>query len=242
MRNPKYDRRFYDNQRVNSYNSARIVLTFLFGVYQPKSIVDFGCGVGTWLAAANELSGGAGEYVGIDGDWGDKRERLPTYVDYVPHDLSKPIELGKKFDLAMSLEVAEHLPATAAQQFVHTIASSSDVVLFGAAVPGQGGVGHINEQYQSYWIALFADQGFLCFDIVRPQFFSDSRVGVAYRQNAFIYIKENSSAANLFDRSALVNKTMMDVIHPTVFERYTKGVRSNRYLLRKMLRNALLRR
>jgi 2-polyprenyl-3-methyl-5-hydroxy-6-metoxy-1,4-benzoquinol methylase len=65
--------------------------------------------------------------------------------------LIQPLDLEKEFDLVVSLEVAEHLPASAADQFVNTLVKHGKKILFSAAIPGQGGQDHLNEQWPDYW-------------------------------------------------------------------------------------------
>ena len=106
-------------------------------------------------------------------------------------DLNQDIGVSRRFDLAMSVEVAEHLPAARAASFVGTLARLADVVLFSAAVPGQSGTFHINEQWPTYWISLFAENGFNPIDVIRPAVWTDERVGFWYAQNVFLYANAN---------------------------------------------------
>lgn len=106
-------------------------------------------------------------------------------------DLSKRIALGKKYDLCISVEVGEHLPREKAEVFLDNLCRSSDVILFSAAVPGQGGTDHINEQWPDYWRKKFQKRGYACYDAFRGRLWEDGRVEWWYRQNLFLYVKEN---------------------------------------------------
>jgi SAM-dependent methyltransferase len=234
-----YNKEFYDRQMHNSYNSAKIILEHIFGVYRPKSIIDFGCGAGTWLKAAYELNNMQGKYVGLDGDWGAKDELMPEFIDFRKTDFSREYFVNEKFDLAISLEVAEHIPQKYSSSFVNSIVNSSDVVLFSAAIPGQGGVNHINEQYQSYWYTLFKENGYECFDIIRSVFWSDNRVGVGYRQNALVYVKRKSGLLEIFAKFDIVNLSLLDIVHPIVLERHTKPEYEKYYLVKRFIKNIL---
>jgi len=94
----------------------------------------------------------------------------------------------------MSLEVAEHLEPATAPQFVNSLATASDVVLFSAAYTQQGGTNHINEQPHSYWAGLFAGHAFAPFDLFRPVFWGNDEICFWYRQNVFLYVKRESAA------------------------------------------------
>ena len=118
----------------------------------------------------------------------------------IPHaaflraDLSQPLDLGRRFDLAISLEVAEHLPAASADTFVASLAGLSDFVLFSAAVPGQGGRHHVNEQWQEYWGERFARLGFAALDLVRRAIWSDRAIPYWYKQNTLLFVRRERLA------------------------------------------------
>ena len=212
----KYDNEFYKQQN-RSYLSAKEYLAYLFSLYKPTSIVDFGCGVGSWLTAACEL--GVEDLLGLDGEWIAGKQLKADKIDYELLDLEQPIRLERKFDLAISLEVAEHLSEKRAKTFVADICSASDVIMFGAAIKGQGGINHINEQWQSYWISLFEDNNYTCVDFFRNKFWDSQIVGSGYIQNTFVFINnKNEEKLNLF--SSKQNNAIYNVCHPTVFERY----------------------
>jgi hypothetical protein len=78
-------------------------------------------------------------------------------------ELDKGISVDRKYDLAISVEVAEHLPPNAADIFIESIVKASDIVLFSAAIPFQGGTNHINEQWPEYWNKLFNKNGYYRF-------------------------------------------------------------------------------
>src|SRR5262249_14104781 len=89
-------------------------------------------------------------------------------------DISKPLDCERRFDLAICLEVAEHLPSDCAADLVTNLCNAADVVLFSAATPGQGGTRHINEQRPSYWSHLFSRNGYRCLDAIRPIIWTES--------------------------------------------------------------------
>ena len=127
--------------------------------------------------------------------------------------------INKKFDLACSIEVVEHIPDKSGKQLVKTLTELAPVVLLSAAVPYQGGVGHINEQRQSYWYRVFRDYGYECIDLIRPQLWNNTDVNVIYRQNMFVYVN-NSIYSNLSLKDLRITKSaQLDIIHPDLFER-----------------------
>ena len=104
----------------------------------------------------------------VDGPYVDRRRLLIDPGDFHAADLAAPIGLGRRFDLVQSLEVAEHLPAAKAEQFVDMLTTHGHCVMFSAAVPGQGAENHVNEQPAEYWRAIFGERGYGAVD-----FFSD---------------------------------------------------------------------
>jgi SAM-dependent methyltransferase len=147
-------------------------------------VIDVGCGVGTWLSVFEEH--GVQDILGIDGS------TVPEllYVDgskYLSQDLKEPLIVGRKFDLVVCLEVAEHLPADRAENFVANLAALGDNVLFSAAIPFQGGTDHQNEQWPEFWIGLFDRSGFTVSDMLRPKIWADESVDFWYRQNVLLF-------------------------------------------------------
>ena len=143
-----YDQGFFAAQGEQSLRSARVVAGAICQLFSPKSVVDVGCGRGGWLRAFTEL--GVHDICGIDGDYVDRKNLLIPESSFVAENLTKRFDIWKSYDLAMCLEVAEHLPASAGARLVHTLTQAAPLVLFSAAVPGQGGSHHINEQWPGY--------------------------------------------------------------------------------------------
>jgi SAM-dependent methyltransferase len=155
-------------------------------------VVDFGCGQGAWLSV---WRGAGASIVGVDGPYVDPSQLLIDAAAFHAADLAKPIDLGRRFDLVQSLEVAEHLPATKAEQFVETLTAHGPLVLFSAAIPGQGGENHINEQPLGYWRAIFRRRGYVPIDFMRPQLVNDADVEQTYRYNMMLYVNETGLAS-----------------------------------------------
>lgn len=182
-----YSKIFYAWQRAGSHASAKRILPIVFDAVEPRSLVDVGCGMGTWLDAARSL--GVSDLRGYEGEWVQALEPAYPRLDIRVADLEQPLRLDRTFDLAISMEVAEHLTPERADGFVADLVALAPHVLFSAAVPGQGGNNHINEQWQSYWADRFAKHGYGPRDIVRPAVWEDRRVAYWYRQNAVLYSK-----------------------------------------------------
>ncbi|MEQ8758109.1 MAG: methyltransferase domain-containing protein [Coleofasciculus sp. G1-WW12-02] len=214
----KYNSNFFAAQKEGSYRSAKEYLAYFFSFYQPNSIVDFGCGTGTWLTAAHEL--GVKDLVGIDGGWIQDKKINEENICYKMINLEKPIKLDRKFDLAISLEVAEHLSEIRAKSFVSDICSAADLVIFGAAIKCQDGVNHINEQWQSYWVNIFREQNYECIDFFRGKFWNDKNVNKDYVQNTFLYMKRGDERSQLLSTQEI--HPIYDVCHPIFFERRSK--------------------
>lgn len=181
-----YTPEFY-RELESAQQSSREILPLVFGLAKPSSIVDIGCGTGHWLATANEL--GVNQICGVDGAWAKKAQLVIPRETFREHDLTIPLKLDRDFDLALSLEVAEHLPRSAARVFVASLCEAADVVVFSAAIPGQGGRCHRNEQWPAYWANLFHDFGYDCFDVLRPQVWMNPRVAWYYAQNSLIFAR-----------------------------------------------------
>ena len=192
--------------------SAEKILNIIFQYYRPKNIIDVGCGSGSWLKAAGDM--GVESLTGIDGKWLKREMLLSDDIKLITHDLDKSISLSGNFELAISLEVAEHLPENRAESFIEDLCKLSKVILFSAAIPNQGGDNHINEQWQSYWYGMFRDKNYRGFDIIRHQVWEDEQVKSWYKQNCLIYVhKDFTDTFNLIDHS----KYPLDIVHKDIY-------------------------
>jgi hypothetical protein len=220
VRQLEYARSFYSERRNNTLHAARTILKHVFAMAgDTQSVVDIGCGTGTWLTAAMEH--GVREILGVEGPWLDL-SLLEINSDFlVIKDLEQPISLPRRFDLAISLEVAEHLSTTRASSFVDDLCAASDLVLFSAAIPGQGGTHHINERFPSYWAGLFGEKEYLVFDCVRERIWQDSSIPFWYRQNTLLFARQNSLLAQQVSAAHARQTAMplLDCIHPELFAR-----------------------
>lgn len=198
-----YDTQFFDSITAGSRRSAEIVLGRLAPLFEeseeragplPLSLVDIGCGTGTWARVFAERFAGA-EVRGVDGAYLDPARLVIPADRFRAHDLTLPLPADRRFGLAMSLEVGEHLPAAAAPVLVRTLVDHADHVLFSAAVPGQGGEYHVNEQPLEYWRALFAEAGYVPVDCLRPALTRDRRVEPWYRYNSLLYVRATALEA-----------------------------------------------
>lgn len=203
---------YVHDEVVHNFNAAVVVLPFIIGTFKPESMLDIGCGIGTWLKIAKDL--GVSEVIGVDGAYVDRSLLKINSEEFIAKDLRQPFSLNKKFDLALCLEVAEHLPKDSATNLITTLCSHSDVIIFSAAVPNQGGQNHLNEQWPSYWVDHFATQGFRPYDILRPVFWNDTRVEFWYKQNMIVFSKKNLKELYNGVEIQKVNA----YIHPELFE------------------------
>lgn len=207
-----YNEDFFKYEGSTSESAAKIMMPLILDFVQPKSIVDVGCGRGMFLKTAQQL--GISNLLGIDGLWA--AQTLIKGIPFQEMDLSNPINVGKTFDLAISLEVAEHLPIEASEKFVKLLTSLSSVVMFSAAIPFQGGQLHVNEQWQSYWMGLFAKEDYVAVDAVRPEIWSNASVLSCYRQNTLVYVLRKS-LQNYPKLAAKGLSKIVDVVHPEVY-------------------------
>ena len=189
-----YGHAFYASQMEGSRRSAKEVVPLLVELLKPETVIDVGCGVGTWLA---EFSSKGVEVCGADGGYCRDAGLVIDRLNFHAVDLRACSQTGevpgikRKFSLCLSLEVAEHLPESCADGFVNLLTNLSDVVLFSAAIPDQGGTNHINEQWPPYWIEKFRNRGFIPNDIIRILTWDNRNIEPWYRQNMVMFFNEN---------------------------------------------------
>lgn len=211
-----YDLDFYKSQSGGSYASARCVVPLVMQCIGPKSVLDVGCGVGTWLRVFHEL--GVETITGMDGDYVDRSALQIDPANFVPTDISAPFTAGRSYDLAVCLEVAEHLKPESGVALVKHLVASAPFVLFSAAIPGQLGTDHINEQWQDHWRRLFANEGYVAVDLVRPQVWGLPDVEPWYQQNIILYAGPVGLAAKP-ELRPVAAELSLDLVHPTFFNR-----------------------
>lgn len=183
-----YNKDFYQLQQRGSKNSARNIVPIVLNLVKPKSIVDVGCGVGTWLSVFMEQ--GISDVLGIDGEYVDKSMlHIPNEM-FLEHDLSKPLTTNRNFGLVVSLEVAEHISEDHADVFLNNLINLGKVILFSAAVPNQGGVGHYNEHWPDYWIQKFKTLNYEVLDIIRPKIWNEIENSFWYNQNILLFVEK----------------------------------------------------
>jgi SAM-dependent methyltransferase len=187
--NEQYTPEYFDSFKHSSRRSAEVVVPIIAGWVNPRSVIDFGCGLGMWLSVWREAGA---EIRGVDGEW-VARDQLAIPEDrFTTHDLSQPYKPDGQYDLAMSVEAAEHLPPEAARSFVESLTQASSVVLFSASTPNQPGADHRNCQWPEYWADLFAERDFVVIDTLRYMIWEDLRVDWWYRQNIMIYVARDA--------------------------------------------------
>jgi len=215
----KYSKNFYSNIESSAFSSAKVIVPIVSDLIKPRSVVDFGCGTGIWLSIFKENS--VEKILGLDGNWVEKISKKIDDEEFIVADLSQPdsiMDIGR-FDLVICLEVAEHLPVEVSGKLIEKLTDSGNVVLFSAAVPYQGGVNHINEQWPEYWSSLFRQRGYVAVDCLRGDFWNNPKVKWWYAQNIMLYV--NKQAMNDFPK--LLNSHLEQrfqptpVIHPNLY-------------------------
>lgn len=187
MSQAPYDETFFQFHEAGSRRSAAATIPLVLDCVAAKSVVDIGCGIGTWLVEF--AAAGVADYLGIDGDYVDRAHLLIPPERFLPRDLSQPLDVGRRFDLAVCLEVAEHIPAQHAGTLVCSLTSLASAVLFSAAIPFQSGTGHVNEQWPEYWRELFAEHDFVAVDPLRDRLWQNDDVETWYRQNLLFFVE-----------------------------------------------------
>lgn len=237
-----YGEEFFNVLTKESRHAAGVVVPMLLDLLPSRSVLDVGCGSGPWVASF--LANGVTDVVGVDGDYVDRSQLLMPSDHFHAQDLTSPFDLGRRFDLVLCLEVAEHLPSHNADTLVESLTRHADLIIFSAAIPGQGGTNHLNEQWPSYWASRFSRVGYDVFDVLRPRLWAESRIGFWFRQNLLVFAF--GADANRVRTLPQVNPPL-DLVHPEQFTNrnsalsHVPPIRTSLKLLRAGLRRKVSR-
>jgi SAM-dependent methyltransferase len=205
----EYDKQFFDVIDRDSVSSANAVVPLLTEFMVFPRVIDVGCGRGGWLKVC--LEHGATSVKGLDGTYVDRATLLIPSDSFQAMDLRDVSSISGTYDLALCLEVAEHLPRRVARPLVQKLCELAPIVLFSAAIPGQGGTQHINEQWPHYWEQLFRKNGYVMLDPFRLRIAGDRRVALHFKQNLFLYVDRSRVNDNEWFRRELERTQSQDV-------------------------------
>lgn len=223
-----YSQAYYASIAPGSSASAEETVPVVLAFVQPLSVVDVGCGVGTWLKVWAQH--GVEDYLGLDGDYVSPQQLRIPLEKFRQCNLEEPLALDRRFDLVTSLEVAEHIRPRYAPTFINSLCRLSDIVLFSAAIPGQGGVNHYNEQYPPYWEELFAANGFTGYDCLRPKLWNNRKIDTCYRQNVFFFVRDG--ARENYPQIVRHEGPLLSLVHPEHFDKKEQILQSYKAVLR----------
>jgi SAM-dependent methyltransferase len=236
-----YTNNFFDETQITAESSASIVVPMVLELLPINSVVDIGCGTGSWLAHFHE--NGVNRIKGVDSS-GVNYAKLRVPADCVEQvDISKSFELNESFDLAACLEVAEHLPSNCANNLVDSLTKLAPVILFSAAIPFQGGTHHVNEQWPEYWAQLFAERGYVVIDCFRQRIWRNENVAYWYSQNLLLYVHKDK-LAELPQLIPFLNSTdpaHLSFIHPKQYLKSRDELSSPKYMFMRLAWNLLPR-
>lgn len=238
-----YNPTFFESIAGGSTRSAERIVPMVLSWVPAHSVVDVGCGDGSWLAEFRRC--GVKTIFGVDGgDIPRAQLKIPDAC-FERHDLTRGLRTGRTFDLAVSLEVAEHLPPARAAEFVADLTRLAPRVLFSAAIPFQRGTHHVNCRWPDFWQSLFEAQGYVALDVLRPALWDDDEVEFWYRQNAVLYVQRELVARDerLADLAEQAKPRLQRMVHPKLCEQWDQlSVREVLGLLPGALKSALDRR
>ena len=189
-----YSSSFYEGEGKSAEESARAIVPLVLNLFSPRSVVDVGCGTGAFVREF--IRNGVDDARGIDGDWLITGHHLvipPSH--FTSADIQSPIPTDRKYDLALCLEVGEHLESSRADTLVEELCTLAPVVVFSAATPLQFGTNHVNERWPSYWAKKFRQNGYIASDCLRPQVFHLPQVASWYATNMIAYIRGDNLSA-----------------------------------------------
>jgi SAM-dependent methyltransferase len=151
-----YTTEYYQALNREEAPQAQALAQALTDLYHPKSVIDLGCGTGLYLEPFDCDKGGVDISETAFDDQVRRIDRRLLGLD----DLTIPRTVYLQYDLALCLEVVEHIGAEHADNLVGNLYQYADTIVMTAAPPGQAGLNHVNCQPQPYWEEKFSAHGF----------------------------------------------------------------------------------
>lgn len=232
-----FDPGIYEVIRDGIQRSAKVVVPDLYDLFMPDSVIDVGGGEGWWGRAFWELGAdvlvvdetidelGWEHYDGRHTFWGRRVDLTDPPLIQAHADADVDI---RRWDVALCLEVAEHIDEAHSSQLIDWLTDLAPIVVFSAAVPGQGGHGHVNEQWPAYWVEHFERCGFQVSGALRWRYWGNENVEPWYQQNLLVAANPNridpddwNHAGNvLFGEHAFDDP--IAVVHPVTFTHHVE--------------------
>lgn len=224
--------KLFHHEKDHNLISAQEIVPIIMEFITPQSVLDVGCGIGSWLSVYKQYMK-TDNYLGIDAEYVDENLLKIPKDHFIKHDLRdiksmpppytiKLDNMTKKFDLTQCLEVAEHLPNFAADDLVNFLTKTSDVILFSAAIPGQTGENHINEQWPDYWEKIFNKYDYIFFDPFRKKIWNNPNIAWWYKQNILLALHKNI-IADFQNKISNLQKFDQVYVHPECLKMYTSN-------------------
>ena len=215
----KYLNKFFLKHRPITLSSAKKIIKLFPNYFNPKLILDIGCGTGEWIKTFNDRYSSC-KFIGIDGHWINSDDLIYKNCDFLNIDLNSELSsetFNKKYDLVCCLETITDLTEHKGQNLIKKICNITDMCLFSSGTPVQTHGPHKNQQWQSYWHSLFIKNEFTALDFIRPAIWNDIDVGPWYRQNCFLFVKKSWLKNNPEWQNLTLNQQFpIDIVHPEV--------------------------
>ena len=219
-----YNQHFFSGVHAGASRSAGVLVPLIMELFAPRTVVDVGCGLGVWLRAFTLHGVDVDNVLGLDGDYVERERLVIPREAFRAANLAEPIFLEETFDLVICLEVAEHLPPERAARFVADLTRLAPLIVFSAAIPGQGGTQHVNERWASEWAADFKRLDYDVIDCLRDRVWDDARVEFWYAQNTLVFARssEIERRADLSAMRAATQRRALDRVHPRLYARWVE--------------------
>ena len=195
---------------LGSRAAADILVPMLLEATRPTSVLDVGCGVGSFMRAL--LHAGVGDVFGVDAPVFDDALLVVEPKLVRRCDLRQPLDLGRRFDLALCLEVGGYFPEH--DVLVASLVRHASVIAFSAAIPDQDMIRQQHGAYPSHWAALFAKHGYKAIDAFRGRIWADDRMPFWFRQNLLLFA-EPSAIGRL---RLAPGPAPLDIVHPRLYD------------------------
>ena len=226
--NKNYNKNFHSEIKEESETAQNIIL-YIYNRLKPTSVICFECENEIWLNSLKKM--GCNDVVSINSCYFHKLKQPFEEDNFIYADLTKPIILEKKYDLAISLKITKDIFNDHLEEYLQNLTRASDIILFTAILSLDEG-DYEKEPYPSYWVDKFEKYNYVPCDVLRWTFWNDKKIGCEYKQNIMFFCKKEKLSK--LKEQFIFEKMPFDIVHPAKYQKLIEDREKVNIIIRQL--------